>query len=280
MSANQQQSEAWNGPESAHYVDHADRYDHQLTPFADALLDAAMLDPGHAVLDVGCGSGATALAAAGVARRVLGIDLSRPLLDLATSRARAASRPNAEFMVADAQTHDFAPNEFDTLISQFGVMFFDDPVAAFTNLRQTLVPGGRSVFVSWQGLEANEWLMSVARALERHGRLPQLGGRANGPGMFALENPDEIRALLAAAGFTGIEIAPIDATIVVGGGGTLDDSFEFLLGTGIVRGLLSSVPAESRDEATATIRLALEAHYEPGTGVSLGAAGWLVASTT
>ena len=59
MSANQQQSEAWNGAESVHYVDHADRYDRQLAPFADALFERVRLEPHHSVLDVGCGTGAT-----------------------------------------------------------------------------------------------------------------------------------------------------------------------------------------------------------------------------
>lgn len=278
--SNQQQARAWNGLESAHYVDHADRYDRQLMPFSLALLEAAAPTADHSLLDVGCGSGATVLEAAVIARHVVGVDLSRPLLDVARNRARAAGRTNVEFIEADAQTYTFNPPTFDTIISQFGLMFFDDPVAAFVNLRSALVAGGRCVFVCWQGLAANQWLTVVSQAVARHVPVPDLGGQANGPGMFALKDPDEIRALLDAAGFAGIDVTSVTPTIVLGGGGTLDDSLQFLLGTGIVKGLLSGVPGEHRDSAIAAIRGELEPHHVTGTGVPLGAAGWLVSATT
>ena len=103
------------------------------------------------MLDVGCGSGATTLTAAAKSESATGIDLSRPLVELALRRAQAAAVGNADFIIADAQTHDFAAGAFDLVISQFGLMFFDDPVRAFTNMKRALRPGGRVVFVSWQG---------------------------------------------------------------------------------------------------------------------------------
>ncbi len=278
MSANQQQSEAWNGPESAHYVNHADRYDRQLAPFADALLDHARIEPGHSVLDVGCGSGATTIAAARVAGHAVGADLSAPLLAVARERARAAAVTNTEFVVADAQTHSFGEGSTDRVISQFGVMFFDDPVTAFTNLRRSLAPEGRAAFVCWQGLTANEWLMIVGRVVAEHAELPRLGGRAGGPGMFALQDPDEITELLAAAGFADVDVEPCTPTLVLGGGGTLDESVEFLLGAGIVRGLLERVPPEARTGAVASIGDELGAYYEPGVGIRVGASAWLVSA--
>ena len=231
MNANRQQSEAWNGAEAVHWVDHADRYDRQLAPFADALLERVQLEPRHAVLDVGCGCGATTLTAARRAGAALGVDISEPLLEIATDRARAASVDNADFVMADAQTYAFTEGAFDVAISQFGLMFFDDPVSTFSNLRRALVPGGSAAFVCWQGLEANEWVSIVGHAVAQHATLPTLGGQARGPGMFALENPDENAALLDAAGFTKIEIDPISPTVLLGGGGTLDESVDFLLGS-------------------------------------------------
>jgi len=278
MNANQQQSEAWNGAESVHYVDHSDRYDRQLAPFTDALLEYIQLEPHHAVLDVGCGCGATTLAAARGARTAVGADLSRPLLEVAADRARAASLDNAEFVVADAQTYAFAAGAFDLIISQFGLMFFDDPVSAFANLRQALAPGGRLAFVCWQGLEANEWVSVVGRAVAQHTELPVLGGQAGGPGMFALEDRDEIAALLDAAGFTQIEIEPISPTILLGGGGTLDESIDFLLGAGIARGLLGRVEPEARPAVIQAIRVALTERYEPGVGVRIGTGAWFVSA--
>ena len=275
---NREQSDAWNGPESAHYVDHADRYDAQLAPFTDALLDHARIATGHAVLDIGCGSGATTIRSSQIAGRVVGADLSVPLLAIAEERARVAAAVNTEFVVADAQTHSFGDGVVDRVISQFGVMFFDDPVAAFTNLRRSLTSEGRLAFVCWQPLAVNEWLMLVGRAVTEHAELPRLGGRAGGAGMFALQDPAEIAELLAESGFTRIEVEPCTPTVVIGGGGTVDESVEFLLGTGIVRGLLERVPAEARDRATAEIRDRMVQHHEPGIGVRVGASGWLVAA--
>ena len=201
MPANQQQAEAWNGPESAHFVHHADRYDRQLEPFTQALLEWARPEAHHVVLDVGCGSGASTLAAATRAGRVTGVDFSEPLVELARRRAQDARIGNAEFVIADAQTHQFDAGTFDLVISQFGLMFFDDPVAAFTNIRRALRAGGRATFVSWQGLAANEWLTLIADAVGQHVELPEFGGLSRGPGMFALAQPDDITTLLGAAGF-------------------------------------------------------------------------------
>lgn len=276
MRANERQAEAWNGPESAHYVDHADRYDRQLEPFTQALLERAGLDADRVVLDVGCGSGATTLAAAASAERVVGVDLSRPLVELARRRAQAATVNNAEFLIADAQTHDFAAGAFDLLISQFGLMFFDDPVRAFTNIRRSLSAGGRAVFVSWQGLDANEWLTLIGDAVSRHVEVPELGGQARGPGMFALSEPDEITTLLGAAGFDQVECDSYTPTIVLGGGGSLDDSVDFLLGMGMPRGLLGLVDASARDDVLRAVHAELADRYEEGVGIRLGAAAWVV----
>ena len=276
MRANERQAEAWNGPEAAHFVDHADRYDGQLEPFTQALLERAVLDADRVVLDVGCGSGATTLAAAASAERVVGVDLSQPLVELARRRGQAARITNAEFVVADAQTHDFVAGTFDLLISQFGLMFFDDPVQAFTNIRRALSAGGRAAFVCWQGLHANEWLRLIGEAVSRDVELPEFGGLTRGPGMFALSQPDEITTLLGAAGFDQVECDSYTPTIVVGGGGSLDDSIDFLLDNPMPRGLLGLVDPSARDDVLRTVHPELVDRYQEGVGIRLGAAAWVV----
>jgi len=276
MRANERQAEAWNGPEAAHFVEHADRYDRQLEPFTRAVLERAGPHADQVVLDVGCGSGATTIAAAASAERVVGIDLSRPLVELARRRTQAATIVNAEFVIADAQTHDFAAGTFDVLISQFGMMFFDDPVRAFTNIRRSLRAGGRAAFVSWQGLRANEWLMLIADAVRRHAELPEFGGQARGPGMFALCEPDEIVMLLGAAGYDHVKCDSYTPTFVVGGGGSLVDSIDFLLDNPMPRGLLGRVGPSARSEVLRTVRAELVDRYEEGVGIRLGSAVWMV----
>ena len=278
MSPNHGQVEAWNGGESVHYVSHADRYDRQLANFTTALLARAAISADDTVLDVGCGCGVTTLKAAANAHRVLGLDISHPLVEIAGQRAADAGVDNAEFIVADAQTHGFADGEFTVVISQFGLMFFDDPEGAFANLRRSLAPGGRLSFVCWQGLEANEWLMIVGRAVAKHCELPDLGGRSGGPGMFSLERPDETTALLRAAEFTQVDVEPITTTMQLAGGDTVEESLDFLLGMGMVRGLINRLDGAAREQAVAQIRATLAERYETEVGVTLGAAGYLVSA--
>ena len=280
MSPNEQQTEAWNGSESIYFVDNADRYDLQLEPFTRALFDCAAPQIHEVVLDVGSGSGATTLEAAHNAARVTGVDLSRPLVELAQRRTEAAGIKNVEFIIADAQTHQFAAGTFDLLISQFGLMFFDDPVGAFRNLRGALRPGGRIVFVSWQGLHANEWLRVIADAVGRYVEVPEFGGQARGPGMFALCDVGEITALLGTAGFEDVDCRSCMPTILIGGGGGLGESTEFLFGMGMARGLLGLVDPGVRGEVARSVSSDLTESYEEGKGLRLGAAAWVVSAHT
>jgi SAM-dependent methyltransferase len=280
LRANQNQFEAWNGGESVHYVDHSDRYDRQLVPFSDALLARGGLESHHAVLDIGCGCGATTLRAAGLVQRAVGADLSEPLVQIARHRARTSGIGNAEFVIADAQTHPFGAGTFDVIISQFGVMFFDAPMTAFINLRRALARGGRAAFVCWQGLQANEWLMVLGRAVSQHVALPHFGGQAGGPGMFSLCDPSEITTLLHSAGFELVECDPLTPTVLVGGGGTLDESIDFLLGMGMARGLVGLAGPDAHDAVIDTVRRELAERYEPNIGLRLGAAAWLVSART
>jgi ubiquinone/menaquinone biosynthesis C-methylase UbiE len=277
--ANQQMSAAWNGPESVHYVDHADRHDLQLAQVTHALIERAAPSASDRVLDVGSGAGVTSFAAARHAASVLGVDISEPLTRVANDRAVGAGLDTTGFVVADAQTHTFDEASFDLIISQFGLMFFDDPLAAMTNVRRSLQPGGRLVFACWQGLRENEWLGPVARAVAADAEVPDLGGLANGGGMFAFRYCDEVVELLESGGFCEVDVAPVSPTLLIGGGGTVDETATFLLGLGIVRGLMGRLDEEQRARAERVIRAELEQHHRDGDGVHLGSGVWLVTST-
>ena len=173
--ANRDQAEHWNsGEDVGHWITHQARYDRMLAPFAAMMLDQAAINSGDRVLDVGCGCGATTLAAAALATagEAVGIDLSVPMLARARADARSAGLPNASFIEGDAQVHRFEPNSFNVVISRFGLMFFADPVAAFTNLREVTKHGGRLVFTCWQPMIANQWLLVPGAALAEHVPLP------------------------------------------------------------------------------------------------------------
>ena len=275
--ANTDQAERWNsGEDLAHWLDNQARYDRMNEPFTALILDAAAFRPGAQVLDVGCGCGGTTLAAARLIApgQGVGVDLSGPRLARARARAEAAGLGNAVFQQGDAQVHPFGPARFDTVISRFGTMFFADPVAAFANVRSAVRPGGRLIFVCWQPLAANQWLLVPGAALAEH--LPPPGfGSGDGPGMFAFADPDRVRPILAAAGWRDIEITSEPRSILVGGGGSVDDAVEFLRTGSMGRMMLAGADADTVDRAVASVRAALTP-YADAEGVHLDAGVWLV----
>ena len=276
--ANTDQAERWNsGEDRAHWIDNQARYDRIHEPFTALILQAAALRSGGQVLDVGCGCGGTTLAAARLIApgQAVGIDLSGPMLARARADAEAAGLGNAVFQQGDAQVHPLEPGRFDTVMSRFGTMFFADPVAAFANVRPAARPGGRLVFVCWQPLAANQWLLVPRAALAEHVPPPAGIGSGDGPGMFAFADPDRVRPILTAAGWRDIEITSEHKSILVGGGGSVDDAVWFLRTASMGRMMLAGADADTTDRAVASVRAAL-APYADADGVHLDAAVWLV----
>jgi SAM-dependent methyltransferase len=175
-------------------------------PVSETLFAALKLQPGEHVLDIGCGGGQTTLDAAervGASGAATGFDISEPMLEIARERARAHALGNVTFAAGDAQVESPPNGPFDAVMSRFGVMFFADPVAAFTNIRRQMRPDGRIAFASWQALNKNEWFPGAVLAKYRHGPPPDPGAPPQ-PGPFALAGEDYTRSILAAAGFTDI----------------------------------------------------------------------------
>lgn len=265
IGANQAQQEAWNGDSGHRWVADADRRDAVLAPVADALLAAARLTAGEDVLDVGCGCGITTLAAADAAApgTASGLDLSEPMLDLARQRAQGDS---VTFLQADAQTHRFDPGAYDVIVSRFGTMFFDDPVAAFANLATAMRPKGRLCLATWQPLAANDWLLVPGAALLRYGSLPDTGGSA--PGMFAQSDPVAVTEVLEAAGWRDVIVEPVTVSLRLGADAA--DATDYLADTGIARAVLDTIDPAQRDEAIAAVTEVLDTRADAG-GVRLDA---------
>lgn len=270
---NAEQIEAWNGAMGEKWVRLQDRLDSLLAPFGEAVLEAAAIKPGEHVLDVGCGCGATTLAAAeaaGTTGRTLGIDISLPMITRA--RERNAERDlAAAFSVADASRHDFAPGSFDLLISRFGVMFFDAPAEAFANLHRALTKGGRLTFICWRSMTENPWLFFPLRAALP--LLPPLPATPPGaPGPFAFADSTHVTTLLTEAGFSDISLTPFDSDLVLG---SIDDAVAQSLDLGPLTRVIADLPDDLRKRIATAVRAELEKHVTP-RGIALGGATWIV----
>lgn len=198
----------------------------------DFLLDAAALQPGERVVEIGSGAGIASLGAAarvGPTGRVLGADISQPLVDLATRRADEQNATTVSFAVCDAQQDRIDGAPFDVAMSQFGVMFFDDPVAAFANIRSHLVPGGRLAFACWQALELNPWFAGPAVAPFVPAPPPAAPGKFR-TGPFAFAPPDLVTSILTDAGWTGIGRTTHQVDVVVNEDAVVDDGQLVFLG--------------------------------------------------
>jgi SAM-dependent methyltransferase len=251
-----------------------DGLDRVFAPVADALLAAAEIRPGESVVDLGCGCGATTLRAAHAVApggSVYGIDVTEAMLVVARRRLASSGLNNVSLVHGDAQT-DALPGSFDAAISRFGTMFFDDPVAAFTNIGQSLRAGGRVCLATWQPLEVNEWLAVPGAALLRWITLPDFS--AGGPGMFAQSDPDTVTATLHEAGYTEVELQPVSVTLPLGA--DPNQATTQLADTGVGRAVLDAVPESQRPAATAAVRAALADHAAPDGVVRLGAAVWII----
>jgi ubiquinone/menaquinone biosynthesis C-methylase UbiE len=245
------------------------RRDNVLAPIADALLEAASIVSGEVVIDLGCGCGATTIAAANAAPsgiRAVGVDLSQPMLAEARRRVAGMDPSAIAFIQADVQTAAL-PGPFDVAISRFGTMFFDDPIAAFANIGRHMQRDGRLAIVTWQPLDANEWLLVPGAALVEYGQLPD-DASSSGPGMFAQSDPDEIASVLTDAGWRDVQVVPRTAPMTVGA--DIDEALTYLAESGPGRAVINTIAAADMDAAMDAVRARL-APYRTRSGVVLEA---------
>ena len=264
----------WNGVGGEHWVAHTARHDRALHAYGRAVLDAAAIRPTDRVLDVGCGTGWLSRAAARQAAEgtVLGLDIGRPLVEAAGAITEREGPGNVRFEVADAQVRPFDPGAADLVVSRFGVMFFDDPVAAFANLRSALADGGRIAFVCWQSLLANDWMVVPGGALAAHLGMPEADD-PHAPGPFSLADPDHVRAVLRAASFADITLAEESHPMWLGT--DPDDAFGYMRNQSIARTMIEGKPPELVERALTALHATLEDIAGPD-GIQLPGRAWLV----
>jgi ubiquinone/menaquinone biosynthesis C-methylase UbiE len=269
------QSALWNGAAGHAWVDLQDLLDRMFKPLEELLVKAVGERAVRSVLDIGCGTGATTLAVAralGTEGRYVGIDISDPMLVAARARA-ARDGIRASFIHGDAQVYAFEAASFDTLISRFGVMFFDDPVAAFLNLRSAAKSTAELHFVAWRSPSENPFMTTaehVAAPL-----LPHLPKRLSGvPGQFAFADQHVTRRILEDSGWTQIDIRPLDVNCTF----AETELTTYLTRLGPVgKALQETVDDSIRARVTETVRAAFDP-YVHGAEVRFTAACWIVSA--
>jgi SAM-dependent methyltransferase len=216
----------------------------------DILLGHLGLVESERVLDIGSGGGTTTIAAGRLVclgGSAVGADISAQLVELARRRATEQRATNVSFDLADVQ-HDTIPGApFDVAVSQFGVMFFDEPEVAFANIRRQLVAGGRLAFACWQSIEKNPWFVGPALAAYIPPPPPPSPGKSP-TGPFSLSDPDRVAEILGAAGWKTVEHKPYELVVSVEREAIVDDGQLTFLG----------VPEESFADA----RRAVDRHLE------------------
>lgn len=256
-----------NTEQAAYWADRAESWAAQ-EAFHDRVIGAAGRlamdklnpEPGQVLVDLGCGTGQTTVE---LARRVapdgqvVGVDIAAAMLERARRHMADAGVGNVEFVHADVQSSDLGRDRFDGAYSRFGVMFFSDPTAAFTNVHGSVKPGAALSFVCWQPLPANDWMFVPAQAaVAALGVLPEMPA-ADAPGPFSLADPDRVHRILGAAGFVDIDITPRDDFLTIPAS-DIPDMTEAVLKVGPVGRLLGSADPDTVERVRQSIQQALE----------------------
>ena len=274
---NEQMVELWNSDAAATWSSRPERYDAMLAPLGERVLAAAGLVAGERVLDVGCGAGQLTVQAAtavGPTGHVVGMDIATDLLAVARRREQVAGLTNVDVVEADAQVVELAGSSCEVVLSRFGVMFFADPVAAFTNLLGAVVPGGRLAFVCWQPAPGNEWVTVPLFAAGPHVGFPE-PPPPDAPGPFAFGDPDRVRQVLSDAGWTDVELDDVQTTVTPGGARTAEEAVAFISEDTFGKMMLAKAEPAAREAATAALHEAYASRLG-ATGVELKAAVWVV----
>ncbi len=264
----------WQATVGRGWSQHWQRTDRSFAALTHVLLDRILAcGPARSILDIGCGAGelSLALAAAKPESRVLGIDVSPDLI--ATAQSRKPVNVRCDFVLADAASwaaDDFVP---DLLVSRHGVMFFDDPQAAFAHLARISGPGTRLVFSCFRKFSENPWAHEIAALLPAP---PPVDPEAPGP--FAFADKARVKALLEASGWSNISHEAVDYTHVTGAGhDPVADAVDFFGAIGPVAPVIRSLEGAARAGFLADLR-DLAARHVQSDEVLFGAAAWIVSA--
>lgn len=274
---NKNQRDFWSGKGGDIWVERQNAMDTMLSPLGEAALNKLNLNEGENVLDIGCGCGHTTL---NIAKRispdgqVTGLDISEPMLKRAKESANEMSISNASFNCVDVQTDDMGEEVYSAAFSRFGVMFFEDPVAAFCNINKSLITGASLSFVCWQSPALNPWQSLFIEAVKKYVDLPSPPPRSPSP--FAFMESEYVSSILEESNFQNIMIEGHEAEVNMFSGRSLSDSVkDYISINPVVSEMLKDSPEEQKTEI---INSAIDAFspYYAEKGLMFPSATWLV----
>ncbi len=276
---NDDQSAYWNGEAGKRWVDGQEAMDVMLAPFGEKAMDAVGVPKGAEIIDLGCGCGGTTLELArrtGPMGRVLGIDISTPMLRRAQQRAGEAGLAHTLFINTDASTHGFEAQKADLAFSRFGVMFFANPIPAFRNIRAAMRPDARLTFACWRPVEENEWVTVPRDVALRHVAKPE-PMKPGAPGPFAFADPKHVATVLGTAGFRGVTLARFDQ--VMRHEGSVEEVADGVARSGPASRLIVEAASDDIRGRIMDDMRALIARRHDGKGVDLNSAAWIVTAS-
>ncbi len=265
-----ERAEAW--------AQHADGMEDFAGQFGRPAIDLLNPSPGQHLADVGCGPGITTIelgTRVGSDGSATGVDVSERMVETARKRAAKAGARNVQFEVWNPDVEPIG--SFDGIYSRFGVMFFDEPTVAFTNLCQSLRPGGRFVAVVWAELDANPWMfvptLFGVGPLQAELALPG----PDEPGPFSLANPEQTTKLLESCGFHDVEVVRSEHAWQLDPQ-TIDSSISQMLSVGALGQAWAVADEVARRAALDAVTAGCE-DYRDGEGWRLPATALVLSAT-
>ena len=274
---NKNQKDFWSGKGGDIWVERQNVMDTMLSPLGEAALNKLNFNEEENVLDIGCGCGHTTL---NIAKRieplgnVTGLDISEPMLERAKESAVEMSITNTSFKCVDVQTEDLGDQIYSAAFSRFGVMFFEDSIAAFKNINRSLISGGCLSFVCWQSPAVNPWQSLFIQELKKFLELPSPPPRSPGP--FAFMESEYVFSILEESKFQDINIEGHEAEVNMFSGRSLSDSVKDYISINPV--VTEMLRDSSEDQTTEIVNSAIEAFspYYSEKGLIFPSATWLV----
>ena len=274
---NKNQKDFWSGKGGDIWVERQNVMDTMLSPLGEAALNKLNFNEEENVLDIGCGCGHTTL---NIAKRieplgnVTGLDISEPMLERAKESAVEMSITNTSFKCVDVQTEDLGDQIYSAAFSRFGVMFFEDSIAALKNINRSLISGGCLSFVCWQSPAVNPWQSLFIQEIKKFLELPSPPPRSPGP--FAFMESEYVSSILEESKFQDINIEGHEAEVNMFSGRTLSDSVKDYISINPV--VTEMLRDSSEDQTTEIVNSAIEAFspYYSEKGLIFPSATWLV----